>query len=291
MTEMVLYQFLIDVPLASTIWTGLLLLAGVALALLTLRTRLAETAIPSVVPVPGWLSAMLDWAAAALAGTAGRIGDRLRRRGRRAEQARDAYRYAGEVAVAAARAEHTVRRRQTEWSTVHEEVDAAWQRFDEADLAVRRLAGAAALPCPETARTPAEYADRERYLHRSAMAAYWRRELTVGQLTDALANRNGWDPRRHPVEQELALLAAVRDGRYEQYLAASERERAAWRAVETARAAARSLRAEAVDADGAAWRLRRWRPRTADRRDVALAGDPVDARSIATARSAGWKPA
>jgi murein L,D-transpeptidase YcbB/YkuD len=291
MTEMVLYHFLTDVPLASTIWTGLLLLTGVALVLLTLRTRLAEAATASAVPVPGRLSAALDRVAAALAGIAGRIGDQIRRRGRRAEQARDAYRYAGEVAVAAARAEHTVRRRHTEWSAVHDEVDAAWQQFHEADLAVRRLAGAAALPCPETARTPAEYADRERYLHRSAMAAYWRRELTVGQLTDALANRNGWDPRRHPVEQELALLAAVRDGRYRQYLAASERERAAWRAVETARAAARSLRAEAVHADGAAWRLRRWRPRTADRRDIALAGDPVTGRSIANARSAGWKPA
>lgn len=253
---MALHQFLFDVSVAAVAGTVLLLAAAGALVLLTLRTR-----------------------------SAGGVGPRPGRRSQRVAQARDAYRYAGEVAVAAARAERTVRRRHDQWQQVHAALDAAWQNFDAADRAVRRLAAAATLPAPTTARTPAEYADRERHLHRAAMAAYWRRELTVRQLTDALANRNGWDPRRHPVEQELALRAAIRDERYRQYRAVVERERGAWQAVESARTAARSLRVEAVTADALAWRLRRWRPRAAE--PVTAAGGGAAAAIGAT----GWQPA
>ncbi|WP_326552536.1 hypothetical protein [Micromonospora sp. NBC_01813] len=263
MTEMVLYNLMIDVPLATAIWTGMLLSAGFALTLLMLRTQHASAStgtIPTPTPAPGRLPAWVTRLAVGLAEVPRWLGRRIRRRGHRVEQARDAHRYAGEVAVAAARAEQTVRRQHTEWLAVQAEVDVAWQEFDDADQAVRRLGSTATLPTPDTARTPAEYADRERYLHRAAMSAYWRRELTVRQLTDALANRNGWDPRRHPVEQELTLQTVIRDGRYRDYLAAGERERGAWAAVEAARAAARSLRAEAIAADGEAWRLRRWRP-------------------------------
>ncbi|MFV2019054.1 hypothetical protein [Micromonospora sp. LOL_023] len=254
-----------DLPLATAIWAGMLLSAGFALTLLMFRTQQASASTGTMpAPAPGRLPAWVARLAVGLAEGPRWLGRRLRRRGHRVEQARDAHRYAGEVAVAAARAEQTVRRQHAEWLAVQAEVDVAWQEFDDADQAVRRLASTATLPTPDTARTPAEYADRERYLHRTAMSAYWRRELTVRQLTDALANRNGWDPRKHPVEQELALRTVIRDGRYRDYLAAGERERGAWAAVETARAAARSLRAEAIAADGEAWRLRRWRPPVAD---------------------------
>ncbi|MEK8108418.1 hypothetical protein NKG94_32340 [Micromonospora sp. M12] len=93
-----------------------------------------------------------------------------------------------------------------------------------------------------TAQTPAEYADRERYLHRAALDAYWRRELSVEQLSDVFAHRDGWDPRLHPVEQELVLQRAVRDNLAARHAAAREHEQVAWRAAEVAVAAARSLR-------------------------------------------------
>lgn len=281
-----------DVPLAAAIWTGMLLSAGFALTLLVLRTQHVSASTGTMpTPTPGRLPAWVTRLAVGLAEVPRWLGRRLRRRGPRVEQARDAHRYAGEVAVAAARAEQTVRRQHAEWLAVQAEVDVAWQEFDDADQAVRRLASTATLPTPDTARTPAEYADRERYLHRAAMSAYWRRELTVRQLTDALANRNGWDPRRHPVEQELTLHTVIRDGRYRNYLAAGERERGAWAAVEAARAAARSLRAEAIAADGEAWRLRRWRPPVID--DPTGTGGAVATTGAVTAgaTAAGGRPA
>ncbi|WFE29696.1 hypothetical protein O7623_11125 [Solwaraspora sp. WMMD791] len=257
MTDMALHQFLFEVPGATVTGIALLLAAAGALVLLTMRTR-----------------------------RTGGVGRRPGRRSQRMAQARDAYRYAGEVAVAAARAERTVRRRHDQWQQAHAALDLAWQDFDAADRAVRRLAAAAALPVPTTDRTPAEYADRERHLHRAAMAAYWRRELTVRQLTDALANRNGWDPRRHPVEQELALRRMVRDERYRQYRSVGERERAAWQAVESARTAARCLRAEAIVAEAQAWRLRRWRPRVTGPVTAAAGGG-----ATAAIGANGWQPA
>ncbi|PZG16827.1 hypothetical protein C1I95_16810, partial [Micromonospora craterilacus] len=104
-----------------------------------------------------------------------------------------------------------------------------------------------------TPRTPAEYAARERWLHHAAMAAHWRGDLSARQLSDVLAHRAGWDPRRHPAEQEIVLARVVRDGRLAVYRAAAERERDAWRAAELAAEAARALSAEAY---AAAERLR-----------------------------------
>ena len=105
--------------------------------------------------------------------------------------------------MAAERSAVTARRRRDEWLRALEEVEASWRAYEAADAAARRVEAAAVLPEPRTPRTPAEYADRERYLHRAAMAACCRKELSVLQLSDALAHRNGWDPRRHPVEQEI----------------------------------------------------------------------------------------
>ncbi|SCL62716.1 hypothetical protein [Micromonospora chersina] len=217
-----------DVPRAAVIWLALLAVAAIVVAALILRParfrsvfgdRISEAARPS----------SIDLAAQAR------------------EEARERARYAQEVAVAASRAAATAERRRTEWLAAQEEVEEAWRAYEAAEEDVRRLAAAAALPLPRTARTPAEYVDRERWLHRAALDAQWRKEITVQQLSDILGHR-GWDPRRHPVEQELLLRRLVRDNLRARQQAALEREQAAWRAAELAAAAARSLRDEAYAA-------------------------------------------
>lgn len=217
-----------DVPQAAGIWLALLAVAAVAVAALIVRPdrfrsvlgdRISEAAMPSSFEL--------------------------------AEEARERARYAQEVAVAAERATTTAERRRTEWLAVQEEAEATWRAYEAAEEDVRRLAAAAALPLPRTPRTPAEYADRERWLHRAALDAQWRQEITVEQLSDILGHR-GWDPSRHPVEQELLLKRLVRDNLRTRQQAAREREQAAWRAAELAAAAARSLREEAYTATGRA---------------------------------------
>ncbi|MFJ8579264.1 hypothetical protein [Micromonospora sp. NPDC093277] len=213
-----------DVPQAAGIWLALLAVAAVVVAALVLRPgrfrpvfgdRISEAARPSSLEL--------------------------------AEEIRERARYAQEIEVAATRAAATAERRRTEWLAAQEEAEGAWQAYEAADEDVQRLAAAAALPLPRTARTPAEYADRERWLHRAALDAQWRKEITVPQLSDILGHR-GWDPRRHPVEQELLLRRLVRDNLRTRQQAAREREQAAWQAAELAAAAARSLRDEAYTA-------------------------------------------
>jgi hypothetical protein len=80
------------------------------------------------------------------------------------------------------------------------------------------------------------------------MRACAHNELSAVDLTDALAHRHGWDPRLHPVEQEIALYRAVREGRRAAERIAVRRERRAWRAAEDAAEAARIRRAEALAA-------------------------------------------
>ncbi|MDG4807463.1 hypothetical protein O7634_11950 [Micromonospora sp. WMMD1120] len=216
-----------DLSFAAVIWLTLLAVIGVAVSALLLR--------------PGRLR--FD------------PGARIRRAAmpsdlERAQEEREQGRYAQEIAVAAERAGATAQRRRAEWIAAQEAVEAAWEAYEGAEAAVRRLEAARAMPLPQTTRTPAEYADRERYLHRAALDAYWRRELSVEQLSDVFAHRDGWDPRLHPVEQELVLRRAIRDNLAARHAAAREREQAAWRAAEVAVAAARSLREEAHAATG-----------------------------------------
>ncbi|GGM33770.1 hypothetical protein GCM10011608_17820 [Micromonospora sonchi] len=213
---------LLDVPRAATIWLSLLGVMTLAVAGLLLRPR------------------RLRFDAGARIRDAALPGP-----DERADRQRDQDRWAGEVAVAADRADATARRRRDEWIATQDEAEQAWQAYEAAEANVRRLSDAAAMPLPQTPRTPAEYADRERWLHRAALDAYWRRELSVEQLSDVFAHR-GWDPRLHPVEQELMLRRAVRDHLFAQQRAAREREQAAWRAAELAGAAARSLREEMI---------------------------------------------
>ncbi|MEU2616378.1 hypothetical protein ABZ570_33180 [Micromonospora sp. NPDC007271] len=216
MSQTLLHHFLIKLPEAVAIWSALLVLALGVLAALVARPE-PDTAAP-------------DPAAAEAA--------------RRA----DLRRYADEVAVAAAGAARTARRRREQWLAAQAEADRAWRAYDEAETAARRLAGAAVLPEPRTPRTPAEYAARERWLHHAAMVAHWQGDLTGRQLADVLAHRNGWDPRRHPAEQEIVLARAVREGRRVGWRTAAEREQRAWRDAELAAEAARTLAAEAYAA-------------------------------------------
>ncbi|MGY0006340.1 hypothetical protein [Micromonospora sp. I033] len=259
MPQTVLYHFLTEVPEAAAIWSALLVLALGVLAVLVARPERDGVADPAPDPAA-----------------------------EEAARRADLRRYADEVAVAAAGAAQTARRRREQWLTAQDEADRAWRAYDEAEGAARRFAGAAALPAPHTPRTPAEYAARERWLHHAAMAAHWRGELTARQLADVLAHRNGWDPRRHPAEQEIVLARAVREGRRAGWAAAAERERRAWRDAELAAEAARPLAAEAYAATAA---LRPADGATAPvaGRDDATVRIPVPAP--ATVSGARWRPA
>ncbi|MEU5944800.1 hypothetical protein ABZ793_04485 [Micromonospora sp. NPDC047465] len=248
--ETVVYQFLIEVPRAAAIWSALLLLALTVLAVLVARPERVRPADEPVAPPA------VDPAA----------------------EAADLRRYAEEVAVAAGRAARTARRRRADWLAAQEEADRAWRAYDEAETAARRFTGAAALPAPRTPRTPAEYAARERWLHQAAVAAHWRGDLSTRQLREVFGRRAGWDPRRHPVEQEIALARAVRDARRAEHRAAAERERLAWRDADLAAEAARALAGEAY---AAAVRLRPGRLPAA--RPVSAGRRP--------ALAARWRPA
>ena len=242
MLETAMYNFLLGVPRAALIWLALMFLAALAIAGLVAR--------------PSWNLSV------------GRLRrrDAALRRQRLTVQAQEADRYAEEVAVAAERAEARARRCREDWLAAQNEAEAAWQAYEKLAALTPRMAAAAAMPVPRTPHTPAEYAARERYLHRAATAAYWRGELSVLELGDVLAHRHGWDPRRHPVEQEVVLHRAARAGLRARYQRATEREQAAWRAAEMATLAAGSLRAEATVAAGQVRQLRHqlagvgWRP-------------------------------
>ncbi|MDG4823997.1 hypothetical protein O7635_19250 [Asanoa sp. WMMD1127] len=218
--------FFVGVPRAAVIW---LILLGLAI--------LAVTGLHLVGP-----------RGPRRAGVRVRLRAARIRRERRATAAAELVRYADEVGVAAQRAEATARRRHEAWLTAQETAERAWTAFEAADRAASRMAAAALLPSPATPQTPQEYAERERWLHRAAMSACAHNELSLLDLNDALAHRNGWDPRRHPVEQEAMLRKAIRDTLRSAERDAARAERFAWETAESAAAAARSLRAEAIAA-------------------------------------------
>jgi hypothetical protein len=235
--ETALQTLWMSVPQAAAIWITLLLVVAIAAAAVTLPGRLPT------------------------------VREAVRRPAEPRPEADDGRRYAEEIAVAAQRAAATAARCRAEWEQAQLDVDAAWTAFDEADAAARRAAAASAFPVLCRRRRPGENADRERYLHRAATAACRRRELSIAQLNDALAHR-GWDARKHPVLQEVALRNAVREHRLNGYRAATAREREAWQAAERAAAALSSLRAEALAAQieagqgvrsaGAQWWAEQW---------------------------------
>ncbi|GAB3818650.1 hypothetical protein [Micromonospora zhanjiangensis] len=254
--EKFLHYVLLDAARAAVIWVLLIGLAVVAMAGLVRRRERGTATDPDQADHPGPRDA----------------------------EAAELHRYAEEVAVAAERAAATARRRRAEWLAAQDEAETARPALAEAEAIVRRLALAAAFPPPRTPRTPAEYADRERFMHRAVMAAYWRRELTVRELVDALDHSNGWDPRRHPVEQELVLRKVIRDRLAALERAAVDRERLAWQTADTAAEAARALREEAYAAARRAEAAgRRTRP---IRSRVRTVTDPTRVR-----RATDWLPA
>ncbi|WP_194505962.1 hypothetical protein [Couchioplanes azureus] len=249
---------------AVVLWMTLLLAVAAAAAALALPRREGRRGLPAV-----------------RGGDAGRVRPALRRRDGRPAVATaadgEADRYADEVARAVVRAAEIAARRRADWERAQEGVDEAWAAFDAADRTARRCTAAAAFPILRQRRTRAEIADRERFLHRSAVAACRRKELSIAQLNEALAHRGGWNPRKHPVAQEAALRSAVREHRFAAYQAATQHERAAWEEAEKAAAALRTLRAEALAA-----RLRAGR-------DLRPVGDP---RPVGGRGRAGqWSPA
>jgi hypothetical protein len=157
-------------------------------------------------------------------------------------------RYAEEVAVAAERASVTAGRARAAWEKAHAAVEQTWQAFDAADRAARRASQAVAFPSPYPSISASDYADRERFLHRAAVAACRRHQLSIQELSDALAHRHGWDPRLHPVHQEALLRRVIRNELFAAYCAATRAERQAWHVSGVASAAMCSLRAEARSA-------------------------------------------
>jgi hypothetical protein len=243
-----MHTFLLGVPRAAVIWVVLLAFVVLALAgLVAAGSRPPRRPRRPVTPEPA---------------------------------APELTRYASEVGVAAERAENTARRARAAWLSIQDEAEAAWRMLDAADAEARRLERTVGLPTPQTPRTPAEYADRERYLHRVAMTACAHSELSVMELSRVLAHRDGWDPRLHPVEQEVLIRRAIRDGLRTAERAVADRERAAWREAELTASAAASLRAEAL---AAAERASVLRPQTAA--TVRPAASP---RPVAVARRGGY---
>src|SRR2546423_5228867 len=83
---------------------------------------------------------------------------------RLAAQAAELQRYAGEVAVAAARSKVAAQRWQAEWHAVCRAREAAWQAFVGADDAAPRAGPAAAFPLPLELGTAGERRSRVRPL-------------------------------------------------------------------------------------------------------------------------------
>ncbi|HEX6501488.1 MAG TPA: hypothetical protein VF054_21010 [Micromonosporaceae bacterium] len=228
------HALLIAIPKVFAIWLLLLVLAVAALGALS-------------VPDPRTLLVVQAVRRAARAAQRGDGGvSRVQRR------AEEAARCAEEIALAARRAAVTADRRRAEWVAAHRAAEQAWRAFEDADREVRRVVAATAFPPPSSGGT-----DRERHLDRIVERAYRRGELSREQRDRARRHQDGFDPALHPCEQEVVLRRAVREHRLRQYLAASAKEREAWRTADLAAAARRSLAEEALAAAGYADRLRR----------------------------------
>jgi hypothetical protein len=225
----VVAEMLLAEPALPAIWATLMLLTFPALLLLGSPTALRH-----------------PWQAArdAVASLRGH-GDR---RLRHAVEVAQAARLADEVRVAADRAAAAADRWQERWQEAADERNVAWQRWLDADARLRTVRAAAAWGTPWSVQTCAEYAARERFLHRAVAAAAGRGELPAAAVADALAGRNGWDARLHPVEQELVITRASAAWLRQRYETAATAEQAARHDADLARRTRDSLRFEATDA-------------------------------------------
>ncbi|MBG0564465.1 hypothetical protein [Actinoplanes aureus] len=184
----------------------------------------------------------------------------LRHRARRRTDAVEAQRYADEVSVAASRADDAAQRWQNCRRQAERHTDEAWHAWQEAEQRLTRTRTAAAFPAPYGFGTATEFADRERFMRRSVAAAVERGDLPATVMTDLTTGDGGWNPRLHPVEQELVLHRAIAAVRHHLYRQATATEATARHDAELARAARDSLRLEADAAATRAAALRQYLP-------------------------------
>ncbi|AEV84082.1 hypothetical protein ACWT_3059 [Actinoplanes sp. SE50] len=161
-------------------------------------------------------------------------------------EAAELARYAEEIQVAADRADHAAQRWQEHRQRAETHAADTWHAWQAAEQRLTRARAAAAFAPPDSPRTAAEYADRERFLHRSVRAAVDRGDLPSAALPAAIAGRDGWNPRLHPADQELILLTAVTAHRRTIHRQATVAERTAAHDARLAAATRHSLRREAA---------------------------------------------
>ncbi|GIF12825.1 hypothetical protein Ate01nite_28570 [Actinoplanes teichomyceticus] len=125
------------------------------------------------------------------------------------QRAAGVVRYADELAAAAGHAATTAQRWHEHRQQAQQSLDATWAAWQDADMRLARARAAAAFPVPQVTAGPAQDIDRERVLRRTVPAAARRGELPIAAVADALAGRNGWNPRLHPAEQELHVRRAA----------------------------------------------------------------------------------
>ena len=223
----VVAEMLLNEPAPAVIWATLMLLTLPALLLLGNPTGLRHPR-----------QAVQEMLAA--------LREPREQRRRQAEKATRTIQFAEEVRVAADRADASCERWQQRWQTAADELNAAWQAWLDADERLRDGLAAAAWGRPWSAPTCQEYAARERFLHRAVTAAADRGDLPAAATADALAGRNGWDARLHPLDQELVVGRASVAWLRQRYERAAVAEQTAWHDADLARRASASLRHEAT---------------------------------------------
>ncbi|MFI5937319.1 hypothetical protein [Actinoplanes sp. NPDC051494] len=189
--------------------------------------------------------------------TVGAIHRMCTERRRRRAEAAATVRWAGELDVAARRAERAAELWQTRWTDTEAAVETGWQAWQDAQDRLDRVLTATAFRKPFSVPTPTEYAGRERYLHRAVSAAADRGDLPVSAVADAYAGR-GWDARLDPFDQELAVLRAAVAHRGAGYRRAVAEEQRAWHDLHLARTVRADLhtqRATAATTTTAAWKV------------------------------------
>ncbi|GLW30774.1 hypothetical protein [Actinoplanes regularis] len=202
-----------------------------------------------------------------------RAAKRREERLRREIEAVRGVRYAEEVRVAADQAGYVADRWQEHWEAAGVRVDATFRAWQAADSRMRRSRAAVVFGTPATGQSPAEYADRERFLHLAVRAAAERGELPTSAVADALTGRGGWDARLHPVDQELVIQSAAAAHLEAVWKQALEAEKLAWRDAQVARRDWQRLCQEAILASAYATAVRHLLP--AEPVKLAQAAHPV----------------
>jgi hypothetical protein len=221
-------EMLLTNPAPAAIWATLMLLCLPAVLLLGNPHSLRHPRL-----------AMLD-----ILGAARRRG---RTRRQKSADAAETLRYAEEMRVAADQAVAAAARWQDHHDRAVTRSATTWQAWQDADTDLTRLRAAAAWGNPWTPATPAEYADRERYLHRTVQAAAERGDLPATAVTDALTG-HGWDARLHPFDQDIAIARAIVTHRRELHRRAATAEATAAHDAHLAIRSRDSLRREFVTA-------------------------------------------